>query len=96
MINPPIKKKIVATSELNCKLERPEIECPEVHPLAYRVPKPTKKPPNAMNKKPFSVNNIFQLNISAGRYELKSVTPIALRSLTVSVEIFTLLCDIRN
>lgn len=45
MINPPTKKNIVAMIPDFWSVEIPVIECPEVHPFAYRVPKPTKIPP---------------------------------------------------
>ena len=63
---PPIIKQIVATNEGHCKLDKPIIECPEVHPPAYLVPKPTKKPPITRRTKPLSVNKAGQLKSSDG------------------------------
>jgi hypothetical protein len=63
---PPIIKQIVATNEGHCKLDKPIIECPEVHPPAYLVPKPTRKPPTTINRNPFNENNTDQLKISCG------------------------------
>ena len=45
MIKPPMKKQIVAIKLEICRLDMPIIECPEVQPSAYRVPKPTRIPP---------------------------------------------------
>lgn len=66
IINPPIKKQMVETNEGHCKLESPIIECPDVQPSAYLVPKPTKKPPMIINIKPFNESNDWKLNISDG------------------------------
>ena len=55
VIKPPIKKQIVATNEGQFKLDKPIIECPEVQPLAQRVPKPTKNPPKMIKINPFKV-----------------------------------------
>ena len=48
---------MVATNEGHCKLDKPIIECPEVQPLAQRVPKPTKNPPNTIKMKPLKVKS---------------------------------------
>ena len=40
-----MKNPMTATKEGNCKLDSPLIACPDVHPPAYLVPKPIKKPP---------------------------------------------------
>ena len=34
MIKPPTIKQIVATSDGNCKLDKPMMECPDVQPPA--------------------------------------------------------------
>ena len=39
-------KAIVATSDGHCRLLNPMIACPLVQPPAYRVPKPTRNPPD--------------------------------------------------
>ena len=46
---PPMKKLMVATNDGICKLDNPMIECPEVQPPAYLVPKPTRKPRHPQN-----------------------------------------------
>lgn len=66
MAKPPIIKQQVATKEGHCKLDNPIMVCPDVHPLAYRVPKPTKKPPKTKNIKPFIVKRLSKLNIEEG------------------------------
>ena len=66
MIKPPIKNPITAIKEGFCKLLKPVIACPEVHPSAYRVPKPTSKPPITKSRTPFGVVNISKPNISLG------------------------------
>ena len=53
--------------------------CPLVHPPAYRVPKPTRKPPANRKMKPRNVNNWFQLKISAGSNWEVSVIPLVAR-----------------
>ena len=63
---PPIMKQIVATNEGHCKLESPIMECPDVQPPAYLVPKPIKKPPPIIMTNPLTDNNCSQLNISTG------------------------------
>jgi len=63
---PPIIKQIVATNEGHCKLDKPIIECPEVHPPAYLVPKPIRKPPTTITRNPFKENKTDQLKISCG------------------------------
>jgi hypothetical protein len=80
MINPPAKKEIVATIEVYCRFDKPEIECPDVHPFAYLVPKPTKKPPKTTNINPFKLISSCQLKMSPGKKALKSFTPMADRS----------------
>ena len=82
IINPPIIKQIVATSDGHCKLERPIIACPDVQPPAYLVPKPTRKPPATVRSNPFTLNNVCQLNKSEGIKPEKSLTPYAERSFT--------------
>jgi hypothetical protein len=81
-INPPAIKQIVATKEGHCRFDKPIIECPEVHPPAYLVPKPTRKPPVTINKNPCTENKLFQLKSSGGTNTLKLVTPCCRRSLT--------------
>ena len=56
MINPPIKKPATATNDGNCKSDKPDMACPEVQPLAQRVPKPIKKPPTIKMAIFFKVN----------------------------------------
>jgi hypothetical protein len=64
--NPPAIKQIVATSEGHCKLLKPIMACPEVHPPAYLVPKPTKNPPKTIIINPRNVNKDSKLNSSGG------------------------------
>src|SRR5690606_14242300 len=68
MIKPPIKKPITAIKDGSCRLLRPLMACPEVHPPAYRAPKPIKKPPITSMTKPRKVKSPSQLNISSGKY----------------------------
>ena len=75
LIKPPAIKAIVATSDGHCKFDKPIIECPEVQPPAYRVPKPTKNPPTTKKINPFRVNRLCQLNISVGISPVKSFIP---------------------
>ena len=63
---PPAIKQMVATSDENCRLLKPIMECPEVHPFAYRVPKPTRNPPSTSNINPLKVNKDVKLKISGG------------------------------
>ena len=58
MKKPPAMKLAVATREGHCRDEMPMMEWPEVQPPAYRVPKPTRKPPRIKNSRPLSVNNV--------------------------------------
>ena len=64
--NPPAIKQHVATKEGHCKLASPEIAWPEVQPPAYRVPKPTIKPPITIIIKPRKVISAEKLNTSCG------------------------------
>src|SRR4051812_25594117 len=57
MMKPPAIKQMVAIKEGSCRLDNPIIEWPEVHPPAYRVPKPTRKPPNTIKNNPFTVTS---------------------------------------
>ena len=66
IIIPPIMKQMVATNDGHCKLDKPIMECPEVHPPAYLVPKPTRNPPTTIMTKPLMVNKAGQLKISGG------------------------------
>ena len=52
-MKPPIIKQTVATRDGNCKVDKPMIECPLVHPPAYRVPNPMRNPPTIISIKPF-------------------------------------------
>jgi len=88
---PPAKKQAVATILLHCKFEMPVMAWPEVHPLPYLVPNPTKKPPITIKIKPRSVNRPAQLNISIGKMELKFIMPSLDKSATVLLEILILL-----
>ena len=74
-MKPPTIKQMVAINDGSCKFERPIIACPEVHPPAYRVPNPTKKPPPTISIKPLSVNKAGKLKSCSGTKELKSVIP---------------------
>jgi len=51
---------------------------PDVHPLAYRVPKPIINPPITMRIKPLSVRSDETLKMSMGINPEKFVTPNAL------------------
>src|SRR5690606_13961093 len=84
---PPIIKEIVATREGHWRLLIPIIECPEVHPPAYRVPNPTIKPPNTKKNKPFHVKMFSQLNISSGIILSNRVMPNKARSSCVEAAI---------
>jgi len=72
---PPIIKQIVATREGHCRLESPMIACPLVHPPAYLVPKPTKKPPTTIMINPLSVNRFSKFISCTGTRLLYSVIP---------------------
>ncbi len=67
MIRPPKKNPNTAYSKGSCRLDNPEIAWPEVHPPAYLVPNPTKKPPIMIIIIPYKVNKFSQLKISLGR-----------------------------
>lgn len=41
-----MKNPTTAIREGSCKLLRPEIACPEVHPPAYLAPNPIRNPPD--------------------------------------------------
>ena len=75
MITPPSMKQQVAMSDGHCKLERPMMAWPDVQPPAYRVPKPTRKPPTTMSINPFSVSSMEKLKSAAGTSDVISVTP---------------------
>ena len=47
MIIPTVRKVATAYSEVVDNEANPLMPCPEVHPFESRVPKPTRKPPNA-------------------------------------------------
>ena len=74
MIKPPVIKLKVAISDGHCKLLKPVIACPLVHPPAYLVPKPTRKPPVTRRMKPLSDNKAGQLKSSDGNNFEVSVT----------------------
>src|SRR5262249_44137003 len=82
IIMPPIIKQMVATNDGHCKLDKPIIEWPEVHPPAYLVPKPMRNPPTIIITKPLTVNKADQLKTSGGASLLKSSIPYPLSSLT--------------
>lgn len=68
---PPVIKQTVAIREGNCKLDSPEMACPDVHPSAYLVPNPIRNPPSTIIINPFIVNKFSQLNSSKGTSALK-------------------------
>jgi hypothetical protein len=68
MINPPIKNPITAINEGSCKLLKPEIACPEVHPPAYRDPKPTRNPPMSKTARILGSLKLSVPKISVGKY----------------------------
>ena len=68
MIKPPAIKQIVAINDGSCRLLRPMMECPDVHPPAYRVPNPTKNPPITNRINPRKVNKEEKLKISGGNW----------------------------
>ena len=76
-MSPPIKKPITAINEGNCKLLKPDMACPEVHPPAYLAPNPTSKPPTASSIKCFrSKKELFEFlvaNNSVGWYALPAL-----------------------
>ena len=74
IIKPPAIKLMVAISDGHCKLLKPIIACPLVQPPAYRVPKPTKKPPITRRMKPLNDNKAGQLKSSDGNNFEVSVT----------------------
>ncbi len=83
----PLKKnKITATSEGHCKVDRPKIPWPLVHPPPYRVPKPTKKPPPTIIIKCCHVRSCAQLKISAGKIPCVSVIPKEFKECKVASE----------
>lgn len=55
--SPPIIKQQVATNDGHCRVDKPIMECPEVQPLAYRVPNPTRNPPMIIKTNPRRVNS---------------------------------------
>jgi hypothetical protein len=77
---------MVEISDGNCKFERPIIECPEVQPLPYRVPNPTKKPPKMIKIKPLSENKLLKENNADGIKLEKSDRPNAAKSALVASE----------
>ncbi len=83
MRNPPTIKQQVATSEGHCRLEIPMMAWPDVQPPAYRVPKPTKKPPKTKNISPFTLKIFSTENKSAGINPENEVIPISLKSAMV-------------
>src|SRR5688572_4828944 len=85
---PPIKKAIIATRDGHCSEANPKIPCPEVHPPAYRVPKPIINPPTIISKNPCQVSKLFQLKSSTGNKPLKFDKPNDCKSLTVFGERF--------
>lgn len=81
MINPPMKKPITATKEGFCRLLNPEIAWPDVHPPAYLVPKPTRKPAITKIDIPFKLRIASQLNISDGNKDSPTLSkPMAFKS----------------
>ena len=68
-------KQQVATSDGHCKADMPMMAWPDVQPPAYRVPKPTRKPPATIKINPRKVNSRLNANISRGSKPLKSFTP---------------------
>lgn len=86
IIKPPIKNPTTAINEGNCKLERPEIACPDVHPPAYLDPKPTNPPPSkSKNHTLGSESAVIEKSSSGFKPPLK-VKPSASRSLMVAID----------
>lgn len=93
---PPTIKQQVAISEGICRVDKPIMACPLVQPPAYRVPKPTKKPPITKKKSPFRVKIFSTLNMSAGIILVKSVMPNADKLAMVLSAITMLLGLLKN
>jgi hypothetical protein len=55
LIRPPVKKPMTAMREESCRLARPAMAWPEAHPPAYLAPKPIRKPPPTISRKPGSM-----------------------------------------
>jgi hypothetical protein len=68
MISPFIKNSIAALKKGNCKLLKPEIACPEVHPAAYPDPKPTRNPPHSKTARILGSLKLSVPKISVGEY----------------------------
>lgn len=83
---PLVKNRIVATRDGHCRVDRPAIPCPLVHPPEYRVPKPTKNPPPATINKCCQVIKCDQLNISTGKIPICCDMPNSFRLSIVSGE----------
>ena len=84
--SPPTKKPITATREGSWKLASPLIAWPDVHPPAYRAPKPTKKPPPRIITSPGKEASPCQEINSAGTSPEKLVMPMSSSAVTVEGE----------
>src|SRR5687768_2446602 len=87
--SPPARKQPVAIIDGHWRFDIPMIECPEVQPPAYRVPKPTRNPPTTTKMNPLRVRSAPKLKISAGWRPPRLPMPEAWRSATVAAEIRT-------
>jgi hypothetical protein len=97
MVRPPIKNPITAISDGSCKSLSPDIACPEVQPPAYRVPKPTKKPPMAKMRILLKSNNAAISKSSVGKYAFPALlNPSAFKSAIVSGLITTARSEVRK
>ena len=87
MVKPPIKKPITATRDERLNILKPMIAWPEVQPPAYRVPKPTKKPPTHHTNKLTGEVQLDQLNSSPGSRLVVSCIPYLCKVESVLSEI---------
>ena len=69
--SPPMKKPMTAISDGHCKLLNPLMACPDVHPPAYLVPNPTRKPPTTRYNKDEKLNKTFVPNSCKGASSLE-------------------------
>ena len=83
---PLAKNNITATSDGHCMVDKPAIPCPLVHPPAYRVPNPTRKPPPTTINKCCQLSKFAQLNISTGNMPGCLTIPKALRLSIVAAD----------
>src|SRR5207244_11578807 len=92
---PAANNETTATTDGSCRSARPKMPCPDVHPPAYAVPKPMRKPPPTTMSTPRTLSSTGHVKISRGTRPEKSWIPSAARE-ACAWEVMATGCGLRS